>query len=285
MTVLEAIQRGSEFLAKKGVESPRLNAELLLAHVLRIPRMRLYLDFERLLAEPDVDALREMVVRRSRREPLQHILGQTSFCGLEFKVTRDVLVPRPETELLAERAWDFLGGCTGKPGLFDYGTGSGCLAVTLAVRATSARVTAVDISAAALEIARENARTHGVAERIEFLEGDGLNRLMPGLMLIVGNPPYIPTAEITGLAPEVKDFDPHLALDGGNDGLDHYRRLAVRARDCLLPGGKIMLEFGDGQGSSIQRIFQEQNWVVEALVEDYNRQPRIIVAAPGIEPA
>lgn len=285
MTVLEAIQRSSEFLARKGVESARLNAELLLAHVLSIPRMRLYLDFERMLGEPEVNGLRALVIRRSQREPLQHILGQTSFCGLDFKVTKDVLVPRPETELLAEQAWEFLASAGEAPRVFDYGTGSGCLAVTLAVRANSAHVIAVDMSAAALEVARDNSRAHGVAERIEFIEGDGLSRLTPGLALIVGNPPYIPSAEIAGLAPEVRDFDPRMALDGGNDGLDHYRGLAERSRGFLTPGGKVMLEFGDGQGTNIQRIFQEQNWIVEALVEDYNHKPRIIVAAPGIQPA
>ena len=285
MTVLEAIQRSSEFLARKGVESARLNAELLLAHVLSIPRMRLYLDFERMLGEPEVNGLRALVIRRSQREPLQHILGQTSFCGLDFKVTKDVLVPRPETELLAEQAWEFLASAGEAPRVFDYGTGSGCLAVTLAVRSSSAHVIAVDMSAAALEVARDNSRTHGVAERIEFIEGDGLSRLTPGLALIVGNPPYIPSAEIAGLAPEVRDFDPRMALDGGNDGLDHYRGLAERSRGFLTPGGKVMLEFGDGQGTNIQRIFQEQNWIVEALVEDYNHKPRIIVAAPGIQPA
>lgn len=285
MTVLEAIQRSSEFLARKGVESSRLNAELLLAEVLKIPRMRLYLDFERPLGQTDVDALRALVVRRSRREPLQHILGQASFCGLDFKVTGDVLVPRPETELLAERAWEFLAHVDGRPLVLDYGTGSGCLAVTLAVRVSSARITAVDISAAALGIARENARAHGVEGRIDFVEDDGLKQLTPGFTLIIGNPPYIPSGEIAELAPEVKDFDPHLALDGGDDGLEHYRRLALRARECLAPGGKIMLEFGDGQGPDIKQIFQEQNWVVEALVEDYNRKPRIIVAAAGIQPA
>jgi release factor glutamine methyltransferase len=285
VTVLEAIQRSSEFLTRKGVESSRLNAELLLAEVLKVPRMRLYLDFERPLGQSEVDSLRALVVRRSRREPLQHILGQASFCGLDFKVTGDVLVPRPETELLAERAWEFLGGVEGQPLVLDYGTGSGCLAVTLAVRVASARITAVDISAAALDIARENARAHGVADRIEFVEDDGLKRLAPGFTLIIGNPPYIPSDEISGLAPEVKDFDPRLALDGGKDGLDHYRRLAFGARECLAPGGKIMLEFGDGQGPGIQQIFREQNWVVEGLVEDYNRKPRIIVAAAGIPPA
>lgn len=285
MTVLEAIQRSSEFLARKGVESSRLNAELLLAEVLKIPRMRLYLDFERPLGQADVDALRALVVRRSRREPLQHILGQASFCGLDFKVTGDVLVPRPETEILAERAWEFLAHVDGRPLVLDYGTGSGCLAVTLAVRVSSARITAVDISAAALGIARENARAHGVEGRIDFVEDDGLKQLTPGFTLIIGNPPYIPSGEIAELAPEVKDFDPHLALDGGDDGLEHYRRLALRARECLAPGGKIMLEFGDGQGPDIKQIFQEQNWVVEALVEDYNRKPRIIVAAAGIQPA
>ncbi len=281
MTVLEAIQRSGEFLGKKGVESPRLNAELLLAEVLRVPRMRLYLDFERVLAEAEVNDLRVMVVRRSQREPLQHILGRVNFCGLDFKVTKEVLIPRPETELLAELAWKFLAEMAPEPRVFDYGTGSGCLAITLAVRIPAAQVLAVDISAAALEVARENAVAHQVAERVRFAHGDALACLERGLTLVVGNPPYIARGAMAGLPAEVRDYDPSLALDGGVDGLDHYRRIAMQAGPSVVAGGKVMLEFGDGQGGAITEIFQKQNWIVEALVEDYNRQPRILVAAPG----
>ena len=272
-------------MAKKGVESPRLNAELLLAEVLKIPRMRLYLDFERMLTDPETDNLRTLVVRRSQREPLQHILGRANFCGLDFKVSRDVLVPRAETELLAERAWEFLNKLDGPVRVFDYGTGSGCLAVTIAVKSPQAQILAADISGAALDIARQNAAAHGVADRIRFVMGDALALIQPETHLLVGNPPYIPTHEIEGLEPEVRRYDPSLALDGGPEGLNHYRRIATAAAGSLTTGGKLMLEFGDGQGDPIRRIFQEQNWIVEALTDDYNRQPRIIVAAPRREQA
>jgi release factor glutamine methyltransferase len=283
VTVLEAIQRSTEFLAKKGVESPRLQTELLLAHLLRLPRMQLYLNFERSLGEPEVVALREAIRRRGQREPLQHIVGSTSFCGYEIAVTRDVLVPRPETELLAERAWKFLDAAVARgegAGALDFGTGSGCLAIAMAIRCPAAAVAGLDISPAALAIARSNAARHRVEERIRFFEGDGFAALPPEARfeLIVSNPPYIPSAEIATLEPEVRDYDPVAALDGGAEGLDFYRRLAAEAGARLAPGGKLMLEFGDGQGPALQKLFEEQNWVVEAVEPDYNQQPRLLIA-------
>src|SRR6476660_4507947 len=156
VTVLEGIQKSAEFLSKKGVDSPRLQAELLLAHVLKLARMKLYLNFERPLAPTEVDALRELVQRRGRREPLQHIVGSISFCGLEITVNRNVLVPRPETELLAEQGWTFLSTIHPQPPTsLDFGTGSGCLAVALAVKCPNAIVHAVDISEAALQVAKQ----------------------------------------------------------------------------------------------------------------------------------
>jgi len=159
VTVLEVIQRSSEFLARKGVESPRLQIELMLAHLLQMPRLKLYLDFGRKLADGELETLRGLVQRRAAREPLQHILGSTSFCGLEMSVTPDVLVPRPETELLAERAWKFLrerSNSTPTPlRVLDFGTGSGCLAIAIALHAPQAQVHALDISDAALRVARE----------------------------------------------------------------------------------------------------------------------------------
>ncbi|HWI58112.1 MAG TPA: peptide chain release factor N(5)-glutamine methyltransferase [Bacillota bacterium] len=283
MTVLEAIQRSAEFLAKRGVDSPRLQAELLLAHQLRLPRMKLYLNFERVLTPAELDSLRELVKRRAHREPLQHILGSTSFCGLEIALNRQALIPRPETELLAEQGWTFLNQFSASPAspltALDFGTGSGCLAVALAVKSPTAQVSACDLSPEALALARQNALQNGVADRISFFQGDGFAALPPEarFTLIVSNPPYIPTAEIDTLQPEVRDYDPRLALDGGPDGLRFYRRLAAEAAPFLRPGGKLLLEFGDGQAEVIKNLFQRQNWIVEALIEDYTRRPRILM--------
>jgi release factor glutamine methyltransferase len=327
MTVLEAIQKSAEFLAKKGVESPRLQTELLLAHLLKLPRMKLYLNFERVLTPAETDALREFIKRRGQREPLQHITGSTSFCGFEIAVNRHALVPRPETELLAESGWEYLAGLSaeserrplarresgepqelavpeaGAPTVLDFGTGTGCIAIALAAKCPSAKIIATDISADALALAKENAGRINVADRIEFLQGDGFAALhsegrVPQAPesnnenggsqssplrkmefdLIISNPPYIPSAEIAALQPEVRDFDPRAALDGGADGLDFYRKLAVESKSFLKPGGKIMLEFGDGQADAIRKIFETEKWIVEAVKEDYSQRERILIA-------
>jgi len=284
VTVLEVIQRSAAFLAGKGVESPRRNVEELLAHVLGLPRLQLYLQFDRVLTASQTDAARELVQRRGRREPLQHLVGSVSFCGLELTVGPQALIPRPETELLAEAAARFLAGLEARePEVLDFGAGSGCLAVTLAVKVQAARVHALDISPAALELARRNAAAHGVADRIAFHCGDGLAAAPSGttLDLIVSNPPYIPTAEIARLEPEVRDHDPRAALDGGADGLDYYRLLAAEARPLLEPEGRIMLELGDGQAESVRELFHGQKWIVESIFEDYCRCPRVFVARRG----
>jgi release factor glutamine methyltransferase len=281
VTVLEAIQKSAEFLAQKGVESPRLQAELLLAHLLKMPRMKLYLSFERALTVTETDALREFIKRRGRREPLQHITGSTSFCGMEIAVSRHALVPRPETELLAETGWNFLCTCHSSPiTALDVGTGTGCIAIALAVKCPNAKITATDISADALALAKENAAQNGVAERIEFFRGDGFAAL-PGdvnFHLITSNPPYIPSGEIATLQPEVRDFDPRAALDGGTDGLDFYRMFASQAQRFQKLDGKIMLEFGDGHAKAICQIFEAEKWIVEAVKEDYSRHERILIA-------
>jgi release factor glutamine methyltransferase len=321
MTVLEAIQKSTEFLAKKGVESPRLQTELLLAHLLKLPRMKLYLNFERALTPAEVDGLREFIKRRGQREPLQHITGSTSFCGLEIAVNRHVLIPRPETEILAEFGWKFMSEPEQTPHpagghplpaqrgegrgeghvALDFGTGTGCIAIALAAKCPSAKIVATDISADALALAGENAAHHNIAERIEFVQGDGFAALQnvgqasclfpsekkkletggtPVLHfdLIISNPPYIPSAEIATLQPEVRDFDPRGALDGGADGLDFFRKLARESKPFLKPGGKIMLEFGDGQADAIRKIFEAEKWIVEAVKEDYSQRARILIA-------
>ena len=306
MTVLEAIQKSTEFLAKKGVESPRLQTELLLAHLLKLPRMKLYLNFERTLTPAETDGLREFIKRRGQREPLQHITGSTSFCGLEITVNRAALIPRPETELLAELGWNFLSTLNPQPSTaLDFGTGTGCIAIALAVKCPSAKVVATDVSPDALALAKQNAGRNNVAERIEFLQGDGFaalhneseggaprrpdspkeewgSRSSPlrkmEFDLIISNPPYIPSAEIATLQPEVRDFDPRAALDGGADGLDFYRKLAMESKPFLKPGGKVMLEFGDGQADAIRKIFEAEKWIVEAVREDYSQRERFLIA-------
>jgi release factor glutamine methyltransferase len=278
VTVLEAIQKSTEFLGKKNVESPRLQVELLLAHLLKLPRMKLYLNFERVLSPTETDALRELVKRRGQREPLQHIVGSTSFCGYEIAVNRHALVPRPETELLAEEGWKFLGGK--ETSVLDFGTGTGCIAIALAVKCPGGKIVATDISADALALAKENAAKNNVAEQIEFLQGDGFAALSGNSKfdLIVSNPPYIPSAEIETLQPEVRDFDPRGALDGGTDGLDFYRMFAAQAKPFLKPVGKIMLEFGDGQADAIRKTFETEKWIVEAVKDDYSQRARILIA-------
>ena len=281
MTVLEAIQKSAEFLGKKNVESPRLQTELLLAHLLKMPRMKLYLNFDRALTTAETNALRELVKRRSQREPLQHIIGSTSFCGLEMTVNRHALVPRPETEMLAELGWQFLSTLKLQPSTaLDFGTGTGCIAIAIAVKTPDAKITALDISTEALALAKENAARNNVAERIDFLPSDGFAALAAGTKfdLIVSNPPYIASAEIATLDPEVRDFDPTGALDGGADGLDFYRKISAEAKVFLKPDGKIMLEFGDGQADAIKKIFENEKWIVEAVQEDYSQRARILIA-------
>jgi release factor glutamine methyltransferase len=281
VTVLEAIQKSTDFLGKRGVDSPRLQVELLLAHLLKMPRMKLYLNFDRALSLGETNAFREFVKRRSQREPLQHIAGSTSFCGFEIAVNRHVLVPRPETEILAEAGWQFLSALKPKPAAcLDFCTGSGCIAIAMAAKCPEAQIVATDISTAALAVAQGNAVQNKVADRVEFLPGDGFAALSTGSKfdLIISNPPYIPSAEIALLAPEVRDFDPPGALDGGTDGLEFYRLIASQAGIFLKPGGKIMLEFGDGQAETIRKIFEIEKWIVEAVKEDYSHRARILVA-------
>jgi len=308
VTVLEVIQRSSDFLARKGVDSPRLQVELLLAHVLQMPRMKLYLNFERPLTESELETLRGLVKRRGEREPLQHLVGSTSFCGLEIAVNRDVLIPRPETELLAEEAWKFLGTLQAgketekfpspRPSplngrgegvgalsrvVLDFGTGSGCLALAIAGKCPGAKVHALDISEAALELARQNALRLGFGERVLFHAGDGFRALPDGtgFDLIVSNPPYIPSAEIETLQPEVRDHDPRQALDGGADGLEFYRRLAAEAGPRLRPGGRMMLEHGDGQGGAVLELLTQHGWTLVSVLKDYSGRGRILIARRG----
>ena len=280
VTVLETIQKSAEFLAKRGIEPARLQSELLLAHLLKMPRMKLYLNFDRALSAEETDVFREWIKRRGQREPLQHITGSTSFCGYDIKVSRHALVPRPETEILAELGWTFLSTIQGARAL-EVGTGTGCIAVALAAKCANAEIVATDISSDALALAKENSEKNNIVGRIEFLQGNRFAAVPNNRQfdLIISNPPYIPTAEIATLEPEVRDFDPRQALDGGADGLDFYRAFAAEARAYLKPDGKTMLEFGDGQAPDIRKIFENEKWIVEAVKADYSQRERILIAS------
>lgn len=250
-TPLKVLTWTASFLTEKGVENARREAEWLLCAATGLDRMGLYLNFDRPLRDDELATYRAMVSRRARREPLQHILGSQEFDGLELVVTPAVLIPRHDTELLVETATRQHPRATT---VLDIGTGSGCIAIALAKRLPQAAITAIDLSPDALAVARHNAEQHHAG--IEFLLGSFFKPVAGRRFdLIVSNPPYIPTADLAALQPEVRDFDPALALDGGPDGLDAYRQLLSDAPQHLNPGGWMLVEVGAGQDIDVASLF------------------------------
>ena len=251
-TTLKVLDWTKDFLASRGVDNARLEAEWLLCAATGLDRVGLYLNFEKPLNNEELGRYRDMVARRGRREPLQHILGTQEFCGLEFEVTTDVLIPRHDTETLVQKALEMVPHAHN---VLDIGTGSGCIAVSMGTLLPDARVTAIDISPAALLVAGRNAARHGV--EVELLQGSLFEPVAGRVFdLIVSNPPYIPRQEIETLQAEVKDYDPRLALDGGLDGLDFYRTLIPSAPEYLVSGGLLIVEIGAGQDSDVAAMFR-----------------------------
>ena len=275
-TPLELIRLTTEYLAKCGVQSPRLDAEVLLGHVLGVPRIQLYVQFERPLEAAEVDAYRELVRRRGQREPVAHLVGRREFWSLELAVDGRVLVPRPETERLVEVSLERMGDAGW---LADLGTGSGAILLALLSEQPGWTGVGVDCSAAALEVAEANAARHGLGDRARWCQGDLFGPLQGERFgLIVSNPPYIPSGEIAGLQPEVVGYDPHLALDGGIDGLDLVRRIAAGAAGHLQPGGAVALEFGAGQHDAVRTLFEGAGYRNVSIHEDYGGRPRVLLA-------
>ena len=272
-TVLKVLKWTTGYLAERGIEGGRLDAELLLADLLQLDRVGLYLNFDRPLDPGELARFRERVGRRARREPLQYILGRAEFWSLPFRVGPAVLVPRPDTEVLVEEALD---RAPVTPQILDVGTGSGAIAVALAHELPAARVTALDISATALAVAQQNAADNGVAERIRFVEGD-LHALAPEAFdLVVANPPYIAEGELAGLMPEVRDFEPRLALAGGADGLDAYRALARQAPRLLTAAGWLLVEVGAGQAEAVRALLAAAGLTNLFCRDDYAGVPRVV---------
>ena len=269
-------------LASSGVESPRLDAECLLAFLLGRDRLHLYAAAEERMPPPVFELYQALLGRRQAREPLAYLTRTKEFWSLSFAVTPAVLIPRPETETLVETALARLGELQ-VPVIADIGTGSGAIAVAVAKALPDSRLYATEISSRALDVARENAARHGVLERITFVHGDLVEPLLClGLAhhcdLMVSNPPYVATRELAGLPAEVR-YEPLEALDGGSDGLDVHRRLINGASTLLRPGGWLALEMAPGQGPSLSRLLQEQGAFGDIEVTpDLSGRERVIVA-------
>jgi release factor glutamine methyltransferase len=279
LPLLEVLRGAESYLTARGVGNPRLNAEHLLAHALGLKRMELYLQFDRPLGEAERAPLRDMVKRRGNREPLQHILGTVEFHGRTFASDKRALIPRPETEQLVEITLE-IARPKNSPALLDIGTGSGVIALTLALELPGAALHATDLSPDALALAGENAARHELSDRVRFSQADLLPAEPTFFDIIVANLPYIPTNEIPTLSEEVR-HDPVTALDGGEDGLDLIRRLIETAPGRLAPGGAILLELGLGQGDAAASLLSERKFRDISVRPDYQNIPRFAVGFHG----
>ena len=292
LSVLDIIKKTTVFFAAKGLDTPRLDAELLISHALGLKRMQLYLQFERLLTEGELEKIRPSVRRRAAREPLQHITGEVEWGGLKLKVDRRALIPRPETELLLQLA---LEARAAPENILDLGTGAGALALALASARPSARVTAIDSSAAALALARENAAALGPAGgRVLFLESDWFAALSGGASvpagekfdLIVSNPPYLTAAEYAGAQPEVRQYEPRAALvpaddeNGANDGCADLLKIIRGAVGFLKPGGVLALETGIAQHATLLASCAASGYARCESRKDHAARDRFVLAWP-----
>ncbi len=257
--LLDLLNEASSFFVSKGMDGARLQAELLLAAALELNRLDLYLQFEKILTAQEVEVFRGFVRERLKGRPIQYVIGTAAFRNLDLSVGSGVLIPRPETEIVVEVALDLLSP-EGEGRVLDLGCGSGAIAIAICDERPVALVTASDIDRTALDVAAENAQRHGVRDRLSLVCGDFLDPFGNGgpgrFGAIISNPPYIATAEIQALQPEVRDYEPHCALDGGADGLAFYRRIADRAWELLAPGGVLVLEIGDGQAEAVTELLQ-----------------------------
>lgn len=287
-TVRELIQVTADFFAGKGVDSPRLCAERLLADVLGLARIELYFQHDRPVLGRELDRYRQLVRRRAAGEPLQKILGQTEFYSRAFKVEPGVFIPRPETERLVEIAVGLLSPADHRllaPVAVEIGCGSGVIAVCLALEIPRLTVHAVDLDPGAVELTRHNAHLHGVDARVHVHQGnrfDPLPRHLRGAVdLLASNPPYIRSEDIAGLAEEVKGHDPLAALDGGKDGLDSYRAIAHAMANWLRPGGAAALEIGADQGAEVSGILAASGAQDLQVHQDYAGRDRVVTARMG----
>jgi release factor glutamine methyltransferase len=279
-TVGRLLDWTTKFLEQKGSESPRLDAEVLLAHALGCKRIDLYTRHTEEASEQGRQRFRELVRQRIEGCPVAYLVGRKEFFSLEFTVNRAVLIPRPDSECVVDECLR-LAKAMAAAAILDVGAGSGCLAVAVAKHHKTAQVTAVDISSEALNVASANAAKHGVAERIRFLEGDLLAPLANGerFDFILSNPPYIPHEDIAKLPPGVRDYEPHIALDGGADGFAVFDRLIAEAPERLKPGGFLLIEIGSPQEKPARaRLERHEGYELSKTVHDGSGHPRVLIA-------
>ena len=258
-TIRRVLAWTAEDFAGRGIDTSRLDAELLVAHALGLGRVQLYMDLDRPLTDAEREAIRALVMRRRKREPIAYIVGKKEFWGRSFAVTPAVLVPRPDSEALIERALEVV---SDDARVLDLCTGSGILGITIAAERPGVHADLTDLSPDALAVARQNAEALGVIDRVRLLSGD-LFAALEGderYSLITANPPYIPEDEVAGLAPDVRDHEPHLALAGGADGFVVHRRIIEEAPRFLSPGGTLLMEVGAGQAPELERRIVAQGW-------------------------
>ncbi len=269
---------------KKGIDSPRLTAELILSFVLGTGRIELYMHFDQPVKKPQLDKLHSLVNRCTQNEPVQYLTGRCEFYSLSLEVSPACLIPRPETEMLVERAIEFLRSRAGAQYVCDLCTGCGCIAVVVAKNFSNAKIIATDICDKALRVAAQNVAKYQLEERIELLQGDLFEPVISQLDvrefdLIVCNPPYVSRSEYEKLDAKVKNYEPKLALDGGPDGLDIYRRIAADVGGHLKKDGALLLEIGFLQGQQVKKLLEDTNAFESVKVEkDFNNNDRIVTA-------
>lgn len=285
LTVREALAEAAEMLHRQSLSLPRLDAEVLLAHILGITRTELFIRSADSISQQAAKEFSDLIQRRIAREPVAYITGEKEFMSLPYLVNRDVLIPRPETEILVE--WIIEQGRKtapqGQPLIIDVGTGSGAIAVSLCVNLLNASVWGVDLSDSALSVAAVNADRMGVGGRLKLIQSDLLSDVPDELVgkvdIITANLPYIPSGEIPGLMPEVGDYEPRIALDGGNDGLDLYRRLIPQAGKFLQNGGWLGMEIGLGQTAGLTSLLFAGPWKPNVIIlRDYAGYDRFVIA-------
>lgn len=277
-TIGKILKWTEEYFAKAGLDTPRLDAEVLLCYVLQKERIHLYVHFDQPLSKDELAQFKGYIKERVLHKPVAYIVGHKDFMGLEFKVTEDTLIPRPDTEILVEAVISRLK--TGsEPGVIaDIGTGTGAICLSLLNYLTSLKAVTVDISEKALAVAKENAQRLGLSDRIEFFHGDLLEPIKDRqFTAIISNPPYIPEGDIDTLAADVKDYEPVSALAAGPDGLDCYRRLVAAAGALLVDGGFLAMEIGINQREELDKLAKESDWGQVEVVKDLAGIDRVVI--------
>ena len=277
MRSVDLLRRAEGIFDDSGIESARLEAEILLAHVLKVSRLYLYVNPEYLLTQEQVDSYNELIERRLKHEPTAYILGRREFMDLNLIVNEDVLIPRPETEILVETVIDQLNDIRSITKIADIGTGSGAIAISLAKHLPYTSIEAVDISEKALHVAKLNANKYNLGSRIIFHLGDLISPLEGKFKAIVSNPPYIPSKVIDTLQSEIKEYEPKISLDGGADGLDFYRRLIADSPNLLTEDGFLAMEIGADQAEPVTDLAQSGHFREVEIIKDLSHDDRVII--------